>query len=64
MRPIVRNKYAEFRDPCFNRSPEIPYEAFGDAIFNRFFRYNFPLEVDNDVISCAVWLDGRRCEIW
>ena len=41
----------KFRDPCLNRSGEIPPEAVGNSIFDSFFRFNFRPEVDTDVIS-------------
>ena len=33
VRPIALDKSVKFRDPCLNRSPEIPPEAVGGGIF-------------------------------
>ena len=36
--PIVRDKLVKFRDLCLNRSLEIPPEAVGGGIFERFLK--------------------------
>ena len=46
--PIFPDEPAKFRNPCLNYSREIP--IVGD-IFDSFFRYNFPPEVNSDVMS-------------
>ena len=54
MRPIVLDKCVNFRDPILNRSREIPPDAVGGDICDRFINYNLRPEVDNDVISGVV----------
>ena len=49
--PIVLDKHVKFRDPCLNRSREIPPEAVADGILRQFFHNNFRLEVVTDVLS-------------
>ena len=49
--PFVSNKYVKFHDSGLKRSREIPPEAVGDCILDRFLKYNFRPEGDNDVIS-------------
>ena len=51
MRPFVLDKCVKFCGPSLNCSREIPPEAIGGGIYDSFFRYNFRLEADNDVIS-------------
>ena len=53
MRPIILDKNVKFCDPSLNHSQETPPEAVGGGIFDSFFRYNFRLQVDNDVIYGA-----------
>ena len=51
MRPIVLDECVKLRDPCSNRSREIPPAAFGGGIVDSLFRYNFRPEGGDDVIS-------------
>ena len=43
----------KFRDPCLNRSREVPPKAVGSGICS-FFRYKFRPDVEYDVISGMV----------
>ena len=52
---MVHDKHVKFRYPCLNRSREIPPEAIGGGIFNRFLNFdNCQPEVASDVISNVV----------
>ena len=58
--PIVPDKPVKFRDPSLNRSREIPSEAVGGGIFDRFFKFdNCQPEVARRVTSYPVWLLTR-----
>ena len=57
MRQIVLEKCVKFGDPCLNLLQKFRPKP-SEAVFSRVFslRYNFRLEVDNDVI-CGVATD-------